>query len=113
MRKKYDHAGKALFEDANAWVALSKIFANILQDPGLKSTYLIVDGLDECQKDLLQLLDLIVQMSSISPRVKWIVSSRNWPEIEKRLETAGEKVKLCLELNAELVSAAVGKYIPV
>jgi hypothetical protein len=111
VRKKYDHAGKALFEDANAWVALSEIFANILQDPGLKSTYLIVDGLDECQKDLLQLLDLIVQMSSISPCVKWIVSSRNWLEIEKRLETAGEKVKLCLELNAESVSAAVGKYI--
>ena len=110
MRKKYDHAGKALFEDANAWVALSEIFANILQDQGLKSTYLIVDGLDECQKDLLQLLDLIVQMSSISPRVKWIASSRNWPEIQKRLETAGEK-KLCLELNAESVSAAVGKYI--
>jgi len=56
-------------------------------------------------------LDLIVPMLSISPRVKWIVSSRNWPEIEKRLETAGEKVKLCLELNAESVSAAVGKYI--
>ena len=111
VRKKYDHAGKALFEDANAWAALSEIFTNILQDPGLKSTYLIVDGLDECQKGLPQLLDLVVQMTSISPHVKWIVSSRNWPEIEKRLETAGEKIKLCLELNAESVSAAVGKYI--
>jgi hypothetical protein len=111
IRKKYDHAGKALFEDTNAWAALSEIFTNMLQDPGLKSTYFIVDGLDECQKDLPQLLDFIVQMSSTSPRVKWIVSSRNWPEIEKRLEIAGEKVKLCLELNAESVSAAVGKYI--
>ena len=50
-------------------------------------------------------------MLSISPHVKWIVSSRNWLEIEKRLEKAREKVKLCLELNAESVSAAVGKYI--
>ena len=24
VRKKYDHAGKALFEDANAWAALSE-----------------------------------------------------------------------------------------
>jgi hypothetical protein len=111
IQKKYDHAGKALFEDVNAWVALSEIFTNILQDPNLKSAYLIVDGLDECQINLPQLLDLIVLMLSISPRVKWIVSSRNWPEIEKRLETTGEKVKLCLELNAESVSAAVGKYI--
>jgi hypothetical protein len=111
VRKKYDHAGEALFKDANAWVALSEIFTNILLDPSLKSIYLIVDGLDECQTNLLQLLDLTVLTSSISPRVKWIVSSRNWPEIEKRLETAGEKVKLCLELNAESVSAAVDKYI--
>ena len=48
MRKKYNHAGKALFEDANAWVALSEIFTNILQDPSLKSTYLVIDALDEC-----------------------------------------------------------------
>ena len=35
IRKKHDHAGKTLFEDANAWVALSEIFTNILQDPSL------------------------------------------------------------------------------
>jgi hypothetical protein len=115
LRKKYDHAGKALFEDANAWVALSEIFTTILQDPSLKSTYLIIDALDECQTDLPQLLDFIVQKSSASPHVsthvKWIVSSRNWPNIEEQLETAGQKVRLCLELNAESVSTAVSIYI--
>ena len=35
IQKKHDHAGKALFEDTNAWVALSEIFINILQNPGL------------------------------------------------------------------------------
>ncbi|KAG4427310.1 hypothetical protein IFR05_017207 [Cadophora sp. M221] len=35
--EKYDHAGKAFFEDLNAWVALSEIFTSILQDPSLKS----------------------------------------------------------------------------
>src|SRR5215469_8908676 len=30
IRKKHDHAGKSLFEDANAWVAMSEIFTNIL-----------------------------------------------------------------------------------
>ena len=112
IREKYDHARKALFEDVNAWVALSGIFANILQDPSLKSAYLIIDALDECQtEDLPQLLDFIVQKSSASPRVKWIVSSRNWPNIEERLETAGQKVRLCLELNAESISTAVSIYI--
>lgn len=110
IRKKYDHAGKILFEDTNAWVALSEIFTNILQDPSLNSTYLIIDALDECVTDLPKLLDFIVQKSSVS-RVKWIVSSRNWPDIEERLERAGHKVRLCLELNAESISTAVSIYI--
>ncbi|KAF2183663.1 hypothetical protein K469DRAFT_667871 [Zopfia rhizophila CBS 207.26] len=111
IRKKHDHAGKALFDDANAWVALTEIFANILQDPSLKSTYLVIDALDECVADLPKLLDFIVQKSSVSSRVKWIVSSRNWPDIEESLERAGHKVRLCLELNAESVSTAVSIFI--
>jgi hypothetical protein len=111
IRKKYDQAGKTLFEDANTWVALSEIFTSILQDPSLNSTYVIIDALDECVTDLPKLLDFIVQKSSVTPRIKWIVSSRNWPDIEERLERAGHKVGLCLELNAESVSIAVGIYI--
>jgi hypothetical protein len=111
VRKKYDHAGKSLFEDANAWIALVEIFTNILQDPSLNSTYVIIDALDECVVDLPKLLGFIVQISSVSSRVKWIVSSRNWPNIEEQLERAGHKVGLCLELNAKSVSTAVGIYI--
>jgi hypothetical protein len=70
IQKKHDHAGKTLFEDANAWVALSEIFTNILQDPSLNSTYLIIDVLDKCMADLPKLLDFIVQKSFVSPRVK-------------------------------------------
>ena len=111
IQKQYDHAGKTLFEDTNAWVALSDIFTNVLQDPSLKSTYLIIDALDECIEGLPKLLDFIIQKSSISPHVKWLVSSRNWPPIEEQLNKAGSKVRLCLELNAESVSAAVSIYI--
>jgi hypothetical protein len=111
VRKKYDYAGKALFDDANAWVALSEIFTNIVQDSSLNTTYLIIDALDECVADLPRLLDYIVRMSTMYPHVKWIVSSRNWPDIEERLERAGHKVRLCLELNAESVSAAVSIFI--
>jgi len=111
IQKKHDHAGKALFEDANAWIALSEIFTNILQDPNLSSTYLVIDALDECMVDLPKLLDFIVELSSTSPRVKWIVSSRNGPDIEERLAKAGHRVRLSMELNAESVSAAVGVFI--
>jgi hypothetical protein len=111
IRKKHDCAGKMLFEDTNAWVALSEIFTNILQDPKLNSTYLVIDALDECVLGLPKLLDFIVQTSSMSSRVKWIVSSRNWPDIEECLERAGHKVRLSLELNAKSVSTGVNIFI--
>jgi hypothetical protein len=66
----------------------------------LTSTLIINDALDECVTDLPQLLDFFVKQSSASPRVKWIVSSRNWANIEERLETAERKATLSLELNA-------------
>ncbi|CAM1503447.1 Fc.00g082230.m01.CDS01 [Cosmosporella sp. VM-42] len=111
VQEKYNHAGKGLFEDVNAWVALSEILTSILQDPNLQSAFLIIDALDECVTDLPQLLDLIAIKSSEFPRVKWIVSSRNWPNIEEQLEVAGRKVRLCLELNEKSISAAVSAYI--
>jgi hypothetical protein len=111
VRKKYDPAGKQLFEDVNAWVVLSEIFTSILEDPNLRSAYLIIDALDECLVDLPLLLALIVQKSSVYSRVKWIVSSRNWPSTEERLDTATQKIRLCLELNEKSISAAVSTYI--
>ncbi|KAM3067045.1 hypothetical protein ACMFMG_011824 [Clarireedia jacksonii] len=111
IQTKYDQAGKTLFEDTNAWIALSEIFMNILQDPSLDYVNLIVDALDECVADLPKLLDFIVQTSSISPCIKWIISSRNWPNIEKTLDTATQKLRLCLELNEKSISAAVATFI--
>ncbi|GKT96934.1 LOW QUALITY PROTEIN: beta transducin-like protein HET-E4s [Colletotrichum tofieldiae] len=110
VRKKYDHAGKKLFEDANSWDALSKMLINILEEPSLQNTYLVIDALDECETDLNQLLHLIIQLSS-SSRAKLIVSSRNWQHIEEVLDDATQKVRLSLELNQDSISAAVGKYI--
>jgi hypothetical protein len=111
IQKKYNRKGKTVFEDANAWVALSEIFTNIIQDPTLSITYLLIDALDECLVDLPKLLRFISQQSTASPRVKWIISSRNWPDIEDQLERAGHKIKLSLELNAESISTAVNTYI--
>ena len=72
---------------------------------------MIINALDECVTDLPKLLDFIVRKSSASPRVKWLVSSRNWPDTEERLETAGQKARLSLELSAESISTAVRIYI--
>lgn len=111
VREKYDLGGKQLFEDANAWIALTAIFNNILQDPGLEPTYLFIDALDECSTDLPQLLELIVHTSAMSPKTKWIVSSRNWPKIAEKLGNTTKGVSLSLELNETSISAAVKTYI--
>jgi hypothetical protein len=83
----------------------------VLQDLDLRTTYLIIDALDECVTNLLKLLEFIAKQSSASSRVKWIVSSRNWAEIKAQLKQAEDKVRLSLELNAKSVAAAVAVFI--
>ncbi|KAG4429032.1 hypothetical protein IFR05_015485 [Cadophora sp. M221] len=85
--------------------------ASIVQDPSLKSIYLIIDALDECKANLDQLLDLISQTASTSTRVKWIVSSRNEPNIEARLRFDHTQTRLSLELNEAHVSRAIEIFI--
>jgi hypothetical protein len=107
VREKHDHAGKQLFEDGNAWEALSKTLTAMLNDPSVDGAILIIDALDECKTNRHQLLDLITKPS----RAKWIVSSRNWPDIEEKLDNAKQKVRLRLELNKDSISKAVNTYI--
>ncbi|KAK3946544.1 vegetative incompatibility protein HET-E-1 [Pseudoneurospora amorphoporcata] len=62
VQSEYNRAGEDLFKDVNTWDALSRIFTNILRDPSFRTTYLVIDALDECVTiDLPQLLDLIAQ----------------------------------------------------
>lgn len=109
IRHKYDDAGGKLFEDTNAWFALSGIFKSILGDSGLRDTYLIVDALDECLPDSRQsLVKLIVWVAHAYPTVKWILSSRELGEFETHLR---EATQLPLESRRQLVSEAVNSYI--
>jgi hypothetical protein len=48
---------------------------------------------------------------STCSRVKWVVSSRNWQDIEDKLRQVGCKTRLSLELNAESVSVAIEFFI--
>ncbi|KAI9674629.1 MAG: hypothetical protein M1829_003711 [Trizodia sp. TS-e1964] len=111
VRKKYDHGVERPFEGVNGWVALSTVFEDILQDPSLKSAYLIIDALDECETDLAQLLKLVTKSISTFPRVKWIVSSRNKPNIEAQLRLNNTQLIVSLELNSKHVSRAVKLFI--
>ncbi|KAN0086979.1 hypothetical protein V8E54_000667 [Elaphomyces granulatus] len=111
LRKKYDHAGRKLFEDGSAFYCLSEVFRQMVQDPKLTAAYLVVDALDECEEGLEQLLDLITwTVSAQSSCIKWIVSSRNRDNIEQWLGFDSH-TRLSLELNADHISHAVDVYI--
>ncbi|KAK1240176.1 hypothetical protein MKX08_007618 [Trichoderma sp. CBMAI-0020] len=110
LRDAWDD-GKDVFTNVNAGVVLSEILGKILEDKRLRSTYFIIDALDECTVNLNLLLDLIVEKSSSYPHVKWIVSSRDWPNIREHLDNASQKTNLSLELNKDTISAAVATYI--
>ncbi|PHH52935.1 Vegetative incompatibility protein HET-E-1 [Ceratocystis fimbriata CBS 114723] len=107
VRRKYDSAGKKLFENETAWYEVSGIATEMLKDPSLENAILVIDALDECTVDRKRLLDFITESST----TKWIVSSRNWPDIEESLNDAKQKTKIHLELNQDSVSAAVDTYI--
>ncbi|QKD56751.1 uncharacterized protein FOBCDRAFT_321215 [Fusarium oxysporum Fo47] len=112
LRSKHDVTGEKLFQGINVWVSLVEILTDMLKDPTLKDVVLVVDALDECITDRPQLLDFIIQSSSTpSSRVKWIISSRNWPDIEDKLDSTKQKVRLPLELNKDSISKAVDMYI--
>ncbi|KAK1998249.1 hypothetical protein LX36DRAFT_719328 [Colletotrichum falcatum] len=108
VQDEYKHAGKRLFEDRNAWVAVKDILTKVLADRVLEGGILVIDALDECLTGLQPLLNFITTTPS---RAKWLVSSRNWPEIEGKLDRPQHKVTIHLELNAESVSSAVLVYI--
>src|SRR5467141_3786172 len=112
LRKKYDHAGRKLFEDSSAFYYLYNIFRQMVQDPKLTAAYLVVDALDECEDGLPQLLDLITWIvSAQSSCIKWIVSSRNRYDIEQCLGLDDSHTRLSLELNADHISHAVYLYV--
>ncbi|RMJ28111.1 hypothetical protein PHISP_01051 [Aspergillus sp. HF37] len=84
IRDAYERRGQSLFEDANAFFALSKILTQILDDPDVPKIYIFIDALDECTAGLEPLLELLTQHSF--PRLRCFVSSRPRPEIRALLE---------------------------
>ncbi|KAF6527753.1 hypothetical protein HZS61_008055 [Fusarium oxysporum f. sp. conglutinans] len=109
VRAKYDIPEEKPFESINAWVSLTDIFMDMLNDPALEDVVLIVDALDECKTKNSELLDFIFKSPS---RIKWIVSSRNHcPDIGHRVRNATQTAKLCLEDIESTISEAVDGYI--
>lgn len=110
IQGEYDRSDKTLFEDKNAWFVLCEILTKMLQDTSFRRAYLIIDALDECVEEVGRLLAFIGQATSILPKVKWLVSSRNWPSIREQIADVEGHDEVSLELNAETVSKAVRAF---
>lgn len=111
VRKRYDNAGRRLFEDGNAQYALQEVLLDILKDPSLGNVYFAVDALDECDPTIHDLLKWIIHTNSqTSPRIKWLTTSRNQPAFIERLGR-GHQLHTSLELNSLHVARAVASFI--
>lgn len=115
LSQKYKESGANLFEDQNAFFALSEVFRNMLQDPQLLPVYLAVDALDECTDGRSDLIHLISTSLSLSPKVKWLLSSR--PEVDLAAELQGRDTasvdifRSCVELDTQRLENPVNAYI--
>ncbi|TFB00416.1 hypothetical protein CCMA1212_007911 [Trichoderma ghanense] len=112
LQEEYKNVGsRTLFDGVNAWVTLSGTLRRMLQDPALESACLVLDALDECDSGRKYLLDLIVESTSVAPQVKWILSSRNSPDIEAKLLKCQTAVVIDLESNDGHVADSVDAYV--
>ncbi|RDW76816.1 uncharacterized protein DSM5745_06808 [Aspergillus mulundensis] len=102
IREKYDD-NKGIFEDVNALFVLQKVLQSMLCDPKLEQAYIVIDALDECESDRKWLVKFIATALELSPKVKWIVSSRNEPHIEDQLRAWNLNMQLHLDLSAKEV----------
>ncbi|KAJ5438136.1 uncharacterized protein N7458_009134 [Penicillium daleae] len=87
------------------------MFMDIMRDPSLDIIYIVVDALDECVQDQDKLLQFILRETQETPRVKWIISSRNHVQQRTRLVESQSILSLELQENAEAVLLAIGAYI--
>ncbi|PNP45936.1 hypothetical protein THARTR1_10878 [Trichoderma harzianum] len=118
LRKKYADSGTALFQDSNAFFALSEAFLSMLDDPELSPVLFVVDALDECNSakpGLNELLDLISKSIKRSDKVKWLCSSRPEIDVLRRLKNlAGDSPnnsENLVELDAQRLARPVDAYI--
>ncbi|KZL86852.1 phosphoribosylamine-glycine ligase [Colletotrichum incanum] len=110
VEKAYEYTGKQLFEGEGAVYRLSRALTSMLHDPLAKESYLIIDALDECERDRQQLLNFIAKNVSDFP-VKWIVSSRYRGDIEQSLKQDDSRRRLNLELNEGHVTQDINTFI--
>ncbi|RBR24877.1 uncharacterized protein FIESC28_02295 [Fusarium coffeatum] len=121
VRNEFDSAGEQAFNGPNNWEILSSILRRMIAENSNhvpQGTTIVIDALDECNKDNKKLLDLIIELCNDkqSP-VRFIASSRNWVEFQDaftKKSSSFKRVVLSLEDNEEVresIKHAVDAFI--
>lgn len=106
--------GREIFDGPNAFAILTSMLVAILRDPSLNTVFLLIDALDECDSGMRELLDWITKESlKGSTRAKWLLSSRDYPEIKERLCSRPSSLCLRLEFNEAHVARAVNYLLSI
>ncbi|KAK6333780.1 hypothetical protein TWF730_003963 [Orbilia blumenaviensis] len=111
LKDKYDKGGSKIFEGAQCNFILGEILVEILRDDNFSRFYLIIDALDECTTGIHQLLGLIKLTTERSPKVKWLVSSRNNIDIDGFFRVFGSHLTISLECHKPEVNTGIEAYI--
>jgi len=112
LRKRYDSAKKTLFEDHDPLHESQILLEEILADSGISLLYIVIDALDECIEQQMDLLNWIVRcQETLLAKVKWVLTSRNEPKIREILTGNDRLINTSLELNDDKISYAVKLYV--
>jgi WD40 repeat protein len=111
VRTKYAQHESGAFQGPGAWQKAMETFNSILSDPSLKCRTIVIDALDECEKDRDFLIHFIIDQSSRVEHIKWLVSSRKYPEIERSMKSSQQLVRIHLDPASASMLHAIDLYI--
>ena len=93
----------------SSFLSLWKIFRDMLQDPDLRTVYCVLDGLDECDRDSLEMLlnklkSLFLTELGLNTacHLKMILVSRDLPGFLSEMLSSFPRITLDLDANAEI-----------
>lgn len=111
--ERWDSENQCFTEDVSSWRGLWDIFMEMLELCTCPRVYVLVDALDECQKEgMADLLQAVVRTGLSRPaRVKWLLVSRPLDIAQQKLLVGNDQLLVSLELNVEHVSQGVQAYI--
>ena len=124
LHNEYEKQREQLFSSPNSLQTLWRIFQTIIQYSGLREVFIVIDALDECDKETMETFLVLLEpytaveddnlalsfQKDLRCNIKWLLTSRNELMIKQLLTGS---LDISLEENSTYVDEAVLKFIDV